>query len=77
MKRRKLLILLAYWRGSPGWTISATGSSEKLRKPAYFREIRQGFAIERETIGPAPTRQSDNHDHPRNKPLATPQLADP
>ena len=30
--------------GSPHWTISATGSSEKLRKSAFFRQIRQGFA---------------------------------
>jgi len=31
--------------GSPHWTISATGSSAKPRKPAVFRQIRQGFAI--------------------------------
>jgi hypothetical protein len=27
--------------GSPHWTISATGSSENLRKSAFFRQIRQ------------------------------------
>jgi hypothetical protein len=30
--------------GSPHWTISATGSSEKLRKSAFFRQTRQSFA---------------------------------
>jgi hypothetical protein len=30
--------------GEPHWTIFDPGSSKKLRKPAFFRQIRQGFA---------------------------------
>jgi hypothetical protein len=53
--------------GSPHWTISATGSSAKLHKPAYSRQIRQGFAIEHQRIRlSAPATGNDrpaNQDH--------------
>jgi hypothetical protein len=35
----------AYGDGSPHWTISATGSSVKLHKPAFLPQTGQGFAI--------------------------------
>jgi len=41
--------------GSPHWTISATDSFKKLRKSAFFREIRQGsYRVPR--IGPRSSR---------------------
>jgi hypothetical protein len=44
VQRRAKVVEFPDGDGSPHWTISATGSSEKQRKWPVFEQIRQGFA---------------------------------